>query len=162
MAATDIFKESLCLTVEQNEQLYNEELVLRFLALQGGESSIRTSISQHMTKFMENALRNDTFDYDYYRDVFISVFEILRPLGPSIYRNSGGVFATSLYDVITYGISLDVQRYRSMPAEEIKSIIDNRVRQDENFIRFSRRGGNNQRQRIVNRLKVAKAIFGNG
>lgn len=161
LASTDIFKESLNLTVEQNEQLYNEELVLRFLALQGGENSISTSIAQHMTKFMENALRSEIFDYDHYRDVFISVFEVLRPLGPSIYRNAGGVFATSLYDVITYGISLNIPKYRAMAAEEIKSIIDNRVRQDENFIRFSRRGGNNQKQRIVNRLKVAKAIFGN-
>jgi predicted pyridoxine 5'-phosphate oxidase superfamily flavin-nucleotide-binding protein len=39
--------------------------------------------------------------------------------------------------------------------------INNKVRQDDILMKFSRRGGNNQKDRIKNRLREAKRIFGN-
>lgn len=155
------FKESLQLSREQIQCLYDEDLVLRFISLYDENQKIKTSISQHMTKFMENALRNPEFDYDKYRVIFKAVFKILAPLGPTIYRQKNGDFATSLYDVITYGIAHNISKYQNASQQEILSII-NRIRTDENLIRFSRRGGNNQRERIINRLKIAKELFSNG
>ena len=67
-----------------------------------------------------------------------------------------------MFDVITYGIAKNIDVYEKKSSEEIKSIIETKVRKDENFIRFSRKGGNNQKKRIQNRLKVAEDIFGNG
>ena len=46
-----------------------------------------------------------------------------------------------------------------MNSKDIMKIIDTKLLTDQNFMRFSRRGGNNQRVRILNRLKVAKEIF---
>jgi hypothetical protein len=152
------FKTSVNLSFNQRQCLYDEELVLRFMSLYQ-ETDIKSSISLHMTHFMENALHNSKFEYAKYKKVFEDTFEILVNLGSNIFRQPNGDFATSLYDVITYGISHNIDKYKRMPQQDIIDIIDKKVRTNENFLRFSRRGGNNQRTRIINRLKVAKEIF---
>lgn len=153
---------SVNLTTAQVECLYNEELILRFISLYANGDKIRTSISQHMTKFMEDALKNKTFNYDKYEGVFKRVFAVLCPLGPDIFRQKNGDFATALYDVITYGIATNLKKYEAMPTKQILQLINEKVRTDENLLKVSRRGGNNQRTRIINRLKMAKEIFANG
>ena len=156
------FIKSVDLTIAQIECLYNEELILRFISLYEAGEKIKTSISQHMTKFMESALKNPDFDYDGYKKVFKKVFTILSPLGPEIFRQKNGDFATALYDVITYGIATNLEKYEGASKAEILKLINEKVRTDENLLRVSRRGGNNQRARIINRLKLAKDIFANG
>ncbi|MBO7461725.1 MAG: DUF262 domain-containing protein [Bacteroidales bacterium] len=158
LVKNDDFKKSLNLSYEQTQCLYDEELVLRFVSLYN-ENDIKNSISLHMTKFMESALRNPRFEYAMYKKVFEETFAILVKLGSGIFRQANGDFATSLYDVITYGISHNIEKYKNMSTQSILDIINNKLRRDENFLRFSRRGGNNQRERIINRLKVAKEIF---
>lgn len=153
---------SVNLSKAQNECLYDEELILRFISLYADGNRIRTSISQHMTSFMEKALRSDSFDYEAFRDVFKRVFLIICPLGPGIFRQNNGDFATALYDVITYGIATNLNKYEAMPKEQILDLINEKVRKDSNLLKVSRRGGNNQRARIINRLKLAKEIFANG
>ena len=149
--------KSVNLSYEQNQSLYNEELVLRFMSLYK-ENDIKCSISLHMTRFMESALKNPNFGYDKYKYVFEETFAILVKLGHNIFRQPNGDFATSLYDVITYGISHNIEKYKSMPKQDIIEIIK-KLRTNENFKKFSRSGGNNQRERIINRLKVAKELF---
>lgn len=156
------FVASVNLSREMIERLFDEELLLRFMSLLDGAKAIKSSVSQHMTRFMEKALNNKDFDYDSYKTIITRTFTVLQPLGPSIYRQPDGAFATSLFDVITYGIAKNIDVYEKKSSEEIKSIIETKVRKDENFIRFSRKGGNNQKKRIQNRLKVAEDIFGNG
>ena len=38
-------------------------------------------------------------------------------------------------------------------------VIKEKVRKNETFLKVSRRGGNNQKERIVNRIRVAKEVF---
>ena len=66
-----------------------------------------------MTKFMENALRNNDYDYLSFEKLFERVFAVLRPLTPAIYRQKNGAFATSLYDVITYGVANYIDIYET-------------------------------------------------
>lgn len=154
------FRALIALTNTQYEQLYHEELALRFLSLYKNEGQIKHSISQHMTLFMEDALKKDKFDYESYEAIFNKVFDVLYPLGKAIFRQSNGDFATALFDVITFGIAEHISKYQTISPSFILNKIDNEVRNDEVLLRFSRRGGNNQRSRIQNRLKEAKRIFG--
>ena len=158
LAAYPSFVKSVNLPTAMVENLFNEELVLRFLSLYG-DPSIKTSISQHMTKFMERALKNGNYDYDTNRKLFKDLFDIISKLRINIFKRSNGDFATSLYDAITYGIATNIEKYRQMNSKDIMKIIDTKLLTDQNFMCFSRRGGNNQRVRILNRLKVAKEIF---
>ncbi len=160
LATIEDFRTLIDLNYEQYEQLYDEELALRFISLYRN-SNIKTSISQHMTAFMKSALDNENFDYDRYRQIFAQVFALLKPLGKEIFRHQrNGQFATALYDVITIGVGENYDYYRSQPTKVISDKIKNEVRTDEILKRFSRRGGNNQKDRIINRLREARRIFG--
>ena len=69
------------------------------------------------------------------------------------------MFATALYDVITYGIAANIDKYETEDPREIMKVIKEKVRKNETFLKVSRRGGNNQKERIVNRIRVAKEVF---
>lgn len=160
IASDSNFLGLIDLTDEQYEQLYHEELALRFISLYKNSTNVRTSISQHMTAFMKSALDNKNFDYIMYEKVFLNLFELLKPLGKNIFRQRGNIFATALYDVITIGVGENYDFYKNVPSQSLLDKIDKEVRTDAVLITFSRRGGNNQKFRIVNRLKEAKRIFG--
>lgn len=154
------FKKALALSDEQTDCLYDEELILRFMSLYLKGNQIKTSISMHMTVFMKEAIENADFDYISIKHLFERVFKILAPVGPDVYRQKNrDKFATSLYDVITIGIAKNIDKYENKSAEDIKRFIFSQVHSDENFLKCSRRGGNNQKARIINRLKVAEDLF---
>ncbi len=159
LSSNQDFRTIIDLDIQQYEQLYHEELVLRFLSLYNNIHNIKTSIAQHMTNFMRDALYNKDFDYQRYRVIFNRLFKLLRPLGKTIFRQKDGHFATALYDVITIGVAEKIDKYEKIDPKIIKTKIDKEVRKDELLLKFSRRGGNNQRTRIINRIKEARRIF---
>lgn len=161
LANSDDFKRSVSLSLEQNECLFNEELVLRFFALLDSDegSKIKTGFAQYMTDYMKGALLDEHYDYEGHKKLFLRVFKVLVKLGDKTFRQANGAFATSLYDVITYGVADKIDEFEQMKPSIIQNLINEKVRKNENFLRFSRRGGNNQKERIVNRIKVAKELF---
>lgn len=160
ISANTDFLNLIDINTEQFEQLYHEELALRFISLYKNTQNVHTSIAQHMTSFMKSALDNKDFDYEKYRKIFTELFSLLKPLGRGIFRQKDGNFATALYDVITIGVGENYRYYESQPPQIIMDKINNKVRTDSTLMKFSRRGGNNQKFRIINRLKEAKRIFG--
>ncbi len=164
IADNEDFRALINLDDEQIECLYHEELALRFISVYKNIKNVKGSIAQHMTAFMKQALENEKFDYVKYEKIFTDVFALLRkpPLSYLIFRQKkGGQFATSLYDVITIGVGEHYDFYKEQTPQAILSKIDNEVRKDEVLLKLSRKSGNNQKGRIVNRLKEAKRIFGN-
>lgn len=161
LAGNKDFKQTVMLSQEQNECLFNEELVLRFFALfDGGPSmSIHSGFAQYMTDYMKSALQNESYDYAGHKELFIRVFKVLVKLGYKIFRKSNGVFATALYDVITYGIAINIDKYETGDPKDIMKVIKEKLHKNDTFLKFSRRGGNNQKERIVNRIKIAKEVF---
>ena len=65
----------------------------------------------------------------------------------------------NLQHLCTIGIAKNIDKYENISAEDIKSFIFSQVHSDENILKCSRRGGNNQKARIINRLKVAEDLF---
>ena len=160
IAHNEDFCKLIDLSYEQHEQLYDEELALRFISLYQNIGNVKTSIAQHMTAFMKSALENEDFDYARYKKFFAEVFALLKPLGRGIFRQEDGQFATALYDVITIGVGENYDYYQSQPSQVILDKINNEVRTDTSLKKFSRKGGNNQKTRIINRLQEARRIFG--
>jgi len=161
LAENKDFLALIDLTDEQYERLYHEELALRFISLYNNLGQVRSSIAQHMSAFMKAALDNKDFDYAKYEKIFSEVFALLRPLGKDIFRSEKDrKFATALYDVITIGVSENYNYYQSKSSTVILDRINQEVRTDEVLKKFSRRGGNNQKTRIINCLTEAKRIFG--
>lgn len=143
----------------QLDELYHEELVLRFMSLFKNARNVRKSIAQHMTDFMREASENKTFNYPMYEHVFNKTVSILAPIGKDVFTAKGSTFSTAVYDTTMIGISENIQLYGGAKLEKIRAKIDV-VRSDDKYQAMTRSGGNNSVERVRKRLKFSKEIFG--
>lgn len=159
MSSNKNFIESVDVPKEQVEQLYLEELILRFMSLYQNRKNVKKSIAQHMTDFMKEAVVNTNFNYKKYREVFEKTFEILKPLGRGAFNSRNGMFSTAIYDTMVIGIAENIHRYSSVSPKVLKEKLA-QVKSDNVYQAMTRSGGNNSVERVKKRLEFAKTIFG--
>jgi hypothetical protein len=152
------FLELISLEDEKIEQLYHEELALRFVSLYENRANVKTGLAHHMTDFMKKSLENGNFDYTKYETIFSNVFSLLKPLGKEIFRRRGRLI-TTIYDIVTIGVAENYDDYKYHPPQ----IITEKIEQNKDSINviIKSSSGNGQRSRIVERLHEAQRIFGN-
>lgn len=146
-------------TQAQLDELYHEELVLRFMSLYKNFKNVKKSIAQHMTDFMREASENKNFNYPMYEQVFNKTVSILSRLGPTAFRAKGLNFSTAVFDTTMIGVSENIHLYGNAKVEKIRSKID-LVRRDDKYQAMTRSGGNNSVDRVKKRLLFSKEIFG--
>ncbi len=139
------------------DQLYLEELVLRFMSLYN-HRNITKSIAQHMTDFMKQSAENKSFVYAKYEQIFNRTIDILSPLGAKIFRSRNNEFSTAIYDTTMIGISENIHLYGAANPALIRAKI-NKINSNEIYQKITRSGGNNSVQRVKKRLEFAKSIF---
>jgi len=144
---------------EQLDELYHEELVLRFMSLYKNSKNVRKSIAQHMTDFMREASENKSFNYTMYEQIFNKTVSILSKLGSSAFRAKGHNFSTAVYDTTMIGVSENIHLYGSAKVDKIRSKIEI-VKRDDKYQAMTRSGGNNSVERVRKRLLFSKEIFG--
>lgn len=145
-------------TERQLEQLYMDELVLRFCSLYDYKEGLSDNISQHMTAYMKLAVSKPE-KIPALERAFKETLRILAPIGKDVFRGSNNVFSTSLYDCVTFGISKYLERYSSERTDVIIEKIDSLKVADE----FKKASGSASasKSRIIKRIEVADQIFGN-
>ncbi|MDR6784601.1 hypothetical protein ABIE26_003247 [Pedobacter africanus] len=153
------FINLIAVSQEQIDELYLEELVLRFMSLYKNGKNVKSSIAQHMTEFMKNAVENKSFNYGMYEQVFNKTISILAPLGDKTFRAKSHVFSTAVFDTTMIGIAENIHLYGGAKSEKIKAKIEV-VKSDEKYQAMTRSGGNNSVQRVRKRLEFSKEIFG--
>lgn len=153
------FVRSVNMPKEKVEQLYLEELVLRFMSLYQNRKNVKKSIAQHMTDFMKEAVMDKSFDYQMYQDVFNKTFEILKPLGVGIFDSKNKMFSTAIYDTMVIGIAENISLYDGIDSNILKTKLS-QVKSDDVYQAMTRSGGNNSVERVRKRLDFAKTIFG--
>jgi len=144
-------------TERQFEQLYMDELVLRFCALTDLKEELSENISQHMTNYMRSAV-NDPAKIPGLESSFNETIRILTPIGKDVFRGSNNVFSTSLYDCVMIGITKYMDRYRD---ERTDKIID-KIEELKSNDAFKKASGSASasKSRILRRIEVADEIFG--
>jgi hypothetical protein len=159
LASNEKFIKLIDAPKKQVEELYLEELVLRFMSLYKNKA-ITKSIAQHMTDFMKVSAKNKMFNYDMYKTVFNKTVDILTPLGSEIFRyNKNELFSTAVYDTTMIGIAENIHLYGAGKPRIIKDKI-NEIKSDEVYQKLTRSGGNNSVQRVKKRIEFSKQIFG--
>jgi hypothetical protein len=144
-------------TERQLEQLYMDELVLRFCSLFDYKEELSDNISQHMTAYMKIAVSQPENIANLER-VFIETLKILSPIGKDVFRGSNNVFSTSLYDCVTIGISKYINRY----SKESTHVIIEKIQELKSSENFKKASGSASasKSRIMKRIDVADEIFG--
>lgn len=159
LSAYQNFVDVVDIPKEKIDQLYLEELVLRFMSLYRNRQHVSKSIALHMTDFMKQCVEDDNFKYDQYSQIFKKTFDILRSVGTGIFNSSNKEFSTAIYDTTTIGIAENIHLYSEKKPIVIKEKI-NEVKSDEVYQKMVRSGGNNSVQRVKKRLEFANSIFG--
>ena len=159
LASNKQFRRLVNLPQQRIDELYLEELVLRFITLYSEEIQLNKSIAQLMTDFMYYAVKKENFAYPKYRSIFETTVNILSKIGPEAFCSANNEFSTAMYDTIMIGIAKNIQIYSGQKGTVIKDIIS-KVRSNDIYRKLTRSGGNNSVQRVQRRLQYAKELFG--
>lgn len=159
LASHQDFINLINISETQINELYLEELVLRFMSLYN-HHTVKSSIAQHMTSFMKESAENSNFNYEQYRQIFYKTVSILSPLSYKIFRSKNNEFSTAIYDTTMQGISKNIHLYGNATPAIIQSKIEE-IKKDNVYQKLVRAGGNNSVMRVKKRLEFAKQIFGN-
>lgn len=156
VAGNPDFIELIGPTEKQRNELYLDELVLRFSSLFGNENRVKQNISIHMTEFMRDAVKSGNFDYSV-EELLMRVISVLKPLGRDVFRGRRASFSTSIYEAITVGVARNIDFYEKHEPKVLRKRIS-LLKKDAEFEKNMGSSSNNK-VRIVNRIKIAKKIF---
>lgn len=160
LASNNKFINIVDIPQKQIDELYLEELVLRFMSLYQSKT-IQRSIAQHMTEFMKSSAENKKFQYDKYRMVFNKTVDILAPLGKQIFKyNNSLLFSTAVYDTTMIGIAENIHLYGNEKSNSIIKKKIGKIKTNEVYQKLTRSGGNNSVERVKKRIEFSKQIFG--
>ncbi|WP_438423206.1 DUF262 domain-containing protein [Aquimarina macrocephali] len=144
-------------TARQLEQLYMDELVLRFCSLIDSPAELSQNISQHMTKYMREAVKQPE-KIEILETLFNEVVSILNPIGKEVFRGTNRVFSTSLYDCVMIGLSNNIEVYKEMRTDNLIAKISE-LKESPSFKKASG-SASASKSRILKRIEVANEIFG--
>lgn len=104
------FLDLISISDDKKEQLYNEELVLRFFTIYDEWDKIDSNFSIFLTDYMKRKVKEQK-DFSEIAVIFVNTVNLLLPLGKKIFRFSNNQFSTSLYDAIFVGIAKNIDKY---------------------------------------------------
>lgn len=157
LSKNEDFIKLVSLSGQKKQELYDQELVLRFVAFLGNADKINANTEIFLDKFMETAVKDKEFDVGYYEELFVKVMRMLRDAGDSsMFRNDRKGFVPAYYEGITLGIAQNLEKYEARPELILERI--QALKEDREFKKYSG-SASNSKSRIKNRLKVANKIF---
>lgn len=152
-----IFKDLTQLSSGRIDELYDQELILRFFAFYNSVEKITANTENFLNGFMETTVQNPDFDYRFYENILLKCLNLINDLGNNkIFRNSSNLFVPANFEGILIGLAQNIERYEASP-ELLKEKI-NLLKNDGDFNRFSG-VASNSKSRIKNRLNRASEIF---
>lgn len=160
LSQNTLFKQTTPLSKRKKEELYDQELVLRFLAFFGKADSINENTELYLNKFMEDTVRNKDYDYEKIEDLFNRTLILINnniESSTGVFRNHLNRFVPAFFEGIMLGIAQNIDKYESNP-ELISKKIDE-LKQDDDFRAYSG-SASNSKSRIRKRLTRANEIFG--
>ena len=157
LSQNELFQGLTVLSDKKKQELYDQELVLRFIAFLNNAENVNDNTENYLNDFMEKAVSNPDFDYTTYESQFTEVLTILHSLGEdNLFRNSRNLFVPAEFEGITIGIAQNIDRFR-----EDKDLLKSKItelKEDADFRRFSG-SASNSKSRIRTRLKRVQEIF---
>jgi uncharacterized protein with ParB-like and HNH nuclease domain len=152
-----VFKNLTQLSNGKLNELYDQELILRFFAFYNNVDNINENTENFLNSFMEKTVENDQFEYDLYESIFMQSLELINLLGDDkVFRNERNFFVPANFEGVLIGLAQNLEKYTSNL--ELLKLKINELKTDESFKRYSG-STSNSRSRIKNRLKRANEIF---
>ncbi|MGV1058435.1 DUF262 domain-containing protein [Clostridium perfringens] len=154
------FASLISLSEQKKSELYDQELVLRFLALYNSDlEKIETkNISEFMTNYMQEEVKNRDFDYEANKDIFNRVMKVLVNTNIK-FKFKNNQFSTSLYDAITVAVAKNIEKYEGMGEQDIEAKVEE-LKKDDIFNKYVG-SASSSKTRVLKRMERAMELFGN-
>jgi hypothetical protein len=157
VSQSTVFKSLTQLSSGKLNELYDQELVLRFFAFYKNAQNVNENMEKFLNKFMEETVENASFEYDVYESLIMRVLELIYKIEDNkIFRNERNLFVPAYFEGILIGVAQNIETYAEN-LELLKSKIT-QLKSDDDFKRYSGTASNS-RSRIRNRLKRVDEIF---
>lgn len=157
VSKSEVFKYLTQLSSGKLNELYDQELVLRFFAFYKNAENVNENMEKFLNDFMEITVQNASFDYDVYESLIMRVLELIYQIEDNkIFRNERNLFVPAYFEGILIGVAQNIETYAE-DLELLKSKIT-QLKSDNDFKRYSGTASNS-RSRIRNRLKRVDEIF---
>ena len=169
IAISDIasFQETLTyLTDERRLSAFDQELVVRFLALKNQRDRFRHGVAEFLTNFMEGIAdpgRAEPFDYNFEEACFRKTFDALNAaLGEYAFAfanrkrdDLSGGFSIYHFEAITVGLQTILDRISPTDTSEMEQLKQalRTIKLDPEFIRLTTGGGKNSPGALNDRIK---------
>lgn len=156
-----IFNSMIDLSDRKKQELYNQELILKFIAFYNNIDNINLNTEQYLNQFMENTVKNEKYNYNSIKNLFIETLCLIKNATeePSkVFSSDQNRFVATYFDAITISVAQNIDKYRNNP-ELLREKI-NLLKKDEQFKAFSG-SAPSSRSRVKKRLQRANEIFSN-
>jgi len=151
------FIELADISSKKKEELYLDELVLRFLSLKEEYNSMNDNLSEHMTRFMEEETKYHNLSYEFEKQNFINIVSLLYEIGPDVFKATNKQFSSAIYDGVMVATNMYYEKYK----DDVTSLKNKIESLKENKEYKSNMGSNSGgKGRVQNRISIAIDIFG--
>lgn len=160
LSKNNIFRDVVNISVSNEEKMYYEELVLRYLALKNkGTRYSQANIQDYMDDYLESqCIEFDEVQMETDRVMFSNIMKILEELkDENIFKLGKRYFTTSMYDAIMLSLSdstVDLEKMNINQLGEKIAIL----KESEAFNKYVGSASSNPTS-ITNKVKIAKKVL---
>lgn len=157
LSMDSIFIEYTNLTDRKKFELYDQELILRFLAFYNNTDSINDNTAKFLDKFILKATQDPNYNCQAYETLFYRVMRVISSLGDkSIFKTDGNNFVAAYFESIVVFVAENIDFY-----EHNVEVLKGKIAQLKSSADFAIYMGSasNSKSRTVKRLEIAKKIF---
>lgn len=151
------FQNLTNLSYKKKQELYDQELILRFIAFFNNAENVNDNTENYLNHFMEIAVSNPEFNYESYEKAFNEVLDLLNNLDDdNLFRNERNLFVPAEFEGITIGVAQNMERFT-----DDKELLRSKIIELKSDVDFKKVSGSasNSKSRIRSRLKRVQEIF---
>ena len=157
IANTELFRNLTALSPGRLDELYDQELVLRFFAFYNNAENVDDNMERFLNSFMEKTVKDPDFDYERYEALLMRVLELVSSANNAkLFRNHRGLFVPAYFEGILIGVAQNIDKYTDNI--DLINIKITELKSDAEFRGYSGSASNSS-SRIRNRLRRINQIF---
>ena len=160
LSRNDIFREIVNISVSNEEKMYYEELILRYLTLKNkGTRYSQSNIQDYMDDYLENQCKeSDEIQIQKDKELFLDIMKILEELkDENIFKLGRRYFTTSMYDAIMLSLSESTIKLEELDVAQLGEKIAN-LKENDEFNKYVGSASSNPTS-ITNKVKIAKKVL---
>lgn len=157
----EMFNAMVSVSPRKKQELYDQELVLKFMAFVNNIDDINLNTEHYLNRFMENIVKDKNYDYESIKSLFIETLTLIHNSVKNpkeIFWGVNNRLVATYFDAITVSVAQNLDKYKKNP-----ELLEEKIYLLKNDSDFKLHSGitPSSRTRVKKRLQRANEIFSN-